>query len=63
MNKPKMKPILLTISASGRVTFSEDVLKHLGVVPGGKIDFELLPDRRVSISLAQGEESTDSSVK
>jgi len=39
----------LTVTARGQVTFRKDVLKHLGVRPGEKIELELLPDRRISI--------------
>lgn len=37
----------LTITAKGQVTFKKDVLKHLGVVPGDKIEIEKLPDGAV----------------
>jgi bifunctional DNA-binding transcriptional regulator/antitoxin component of YhaV-PrlF toxin-antitoxin module len=43
----------LTVTARGQVTFRKDVLKHLGVRPGDKIELELLPDRRVSIHTAR----------
>lgn len=63
MNMPEMKPILLAVSASGRVEFSADVLQHLGVEPGGKIDLELLPDGRALIGPARVEKSTNRSVE
>ncbi len=34
----------LTVTARGQVTFRKDVLRHLGVKPGEKIELELLPD-------------------
>ncbi len=34
---------ILTVTARGQVTFRKDVLKHLGVKPGEKIELELLP--------------------
>ena len=34
----------LTVTARGQVTFRKDVLKHLGIQPGGKIRLHLLPD-------------------
>lgn len=33
----------LTITTKGQVTFKKDVLKHLGVAPGDKIEIEKLP--------------------
>lgn len=36
----------LTVTARGQVTFRKDVLRHLGVRPGDKIEIELLPDGR-----------------
>ena len=34
----------LTVTAKGQVTFRKDVLKHLGIKPGDKIELDLLPD-------------------
>ena len=34
----------LTVTTRGQVTFRKDVLKHLGIQPGGKIRLDLLPD-------------------
>jgi antitoxin PrlF len=39
----------LTVTAKGQVTLRKDVLKHLGVKPGDKIEIDLLPDKKVSI--------------
>ena len=36
----------LTVTAKGQVTFRKDVLQHLGIKPGEKIDLDLLPDGR-----------------
>ena len=36
----------LTVTARGQVTFSKDVLQHLGIKPGEKIELDLLPDGR-----------------
>lgn len=36
----------LTVTAKGQVTFRKDVLQHLGIRPGEKIELELLPDGR-----------------
>ena len=34
----------LTVTARGQVTFRKDVLQHLGIRPGEKIELDLLPD-------------------
>lgn len=44
---------LLTITAKGQVTLRKDLLKHLGVQPGDKIDVELLPDGRAEVRAAR----------
>lgn len=36
----------LTITARGQVTFKKEILQHLGIRPGGKIELDLLPDGR-----------------
>jgi bifunctional DNA-binding transcriptional regulator/antitoxin component of YhaV-PrlF toxin-antitoxin module len=36
----------LTVTARGQVTFRKDVLQHLGIKPGDKIELDLLPDGR-----------------
>ena len=36
----------LTVTARGQVTFGKEVLRHLGIKPGEKIELELLPDGR-----------------
>ena len=36
----------LTVTARGQVTFRKDVLQHLGIRPGYKIELDLLPDGR-----------------
>ena len=39
----------LTVTASGEVTFREEVLQHLGIRPGGKVILDLLPDGRAEL--------------
>ena len=43
----------LTVTARGQVTFRRDILKHLGIQPGGKIRLDLLPDGRAELSADQ----------
>lgn len=37
----------LTVTTRGQVTFRKDVLQHLGIRPGEKIEFEKQPNGRV----------------
>ncbi len=39
----------LTITAKGQVTLRKDLLKHLGVAPGEKIEVEKRPDGRIEM--------------
>jgi bifunctional DNA-binding transcriptional regulator/antitoxin component of YhaV-PrlF toxin-antitoxin module len=45
----------LTVTSRGQVTFRRDVLKHLGIRPGEKIELDLLPDGRGLIKAARPE--------
>jgi bifunctional DNA-binding transcriptional regulator/antitoxin component of YhaV-PrlF toxin-antitoxin module len=44
----------LSVTSRGQVTFRKDVLKHLGIQPGGKIKLELLPDGRAELRADTG---------
>lgn len=43
----------LSVSARGQVTFRMEVLRHLGIKPGEKIELDLLPDGRAMLMAAQ----------
>ena len=43
----------LTITSRGLVTFRKDVLQHLGIKPGGKIELELRQGGRRVIKAAR----------
>lgn len=43
----------LTVTARGQVTFRKDVLQHLGILPGDKIEVDLLPDGRAALKAAR----------
>ena len=43
----------LTVTARGQVTFRKDVLRHLGVKPGEKIELELAPGGKGMITAAR----------
>lgn len=40
---------VLTVTSRGQVTLKKDILKHLGVHPGDRINVEKLPDGRVEV--------------
>lgn len=40
---------ILTVTTKGQVTFRKDVLQHLGIRPGEKIELDKLPDGRVML--------------
>ena len=44
---------ILTVTARGQVTFRKDVLRHLGIQPGEKIELDKLPDGRVALKAAR----------
>jgi AbrB family looped-hinge helix DNA binding protein len=39
----------LTVTSRGQVTFRKDVLEHLGIRPGERIELDKLPDGRVAL--------------
>jgi len=43
----------LTVTARGQVTFRKDVLQHLGIRPGEKIEVDKLPNGRVTLKAAR----------
>lgn len=42
----------LTITAKGQVTLKQELLEHLGVGPGQKIEADTLPDGRILVRAA-----------
>lgn len=43
----------LTVTTRGQVTFRKNVLEHLGIKPGEKIELDLLPDGRAILRAAR----------
>ena len=41
----------LTVTSKGQVTLRKELLQHLGVEPGDKLEIEVLPSRRISLRL------------
>jgi bifunctional DNA-binding transcriptional regulator/antitoxin component of YhaV-PrlF toxin-antitoxin module len=43
----------LTVTARGQVTFRKEVLQHLGIKPGEKIELDLLPNGQAALQAAR----------
>jgi AbrB family looped-hinge helix DNA binding protein len=50
----------LTVTARGQVTFRKDVLRHMGIEPGEKVEVDKLPDGRVMLRAARPSGNIDS---
>ena len=49
----------LMITEKGQVTLRGDLLKHLGVKPGQKIEVDKLPDGRIAVRAARQKRSVE----
>lgn len=49
----------LTVTAKGQVTLRKDLLRHLGVEPGQKVEVDKLPDGRITVRAARPTGSID----
>ena len=43
----------LTVTAKGQVTLKRDLLQHLGIKPGERVDFEKLPGGELRVRAAR----------
>lgn len=43
----------LTVTSRGQVTLRKDVLRHLGIEPGQKIEIDKLPDGQLTLRAAR----------
>ena len=43
----------LTVTSRGQVTFRKEILQHLGIGPGEKLELELLPDHKAALRVAR----------
>ena len=50
----------LTVTAKGQVTLRKEVLRHLGVTPGQKVEIDLLPNGRLEVRAAKSGGSIES---
>ena len=46
--------ITLTVTSKGQITLRKEVLAHLGVRPGDKLDVDLLADGRMQLQSKRG---------
>ena len=51
-------PITLTVTAKGQITLRKEVLEHLGVRPGDRVDVDLLKDGRMQVRGKHGRSVT-----
>lgn len=51
-------PITLTVTAKGQITLRKEVLEHLGVRPGDKVNADLLKDGRLQVRAKRGKSVT-----
>ena len=49
----------LTVTAKGQVTLRKEVLQHLGVQPGDKVEVEVLPNGKVELHAARPQAGWD----
>ena len=45
--------VSLTVTAKGQVTLKRDLLQHLGIKPGERVDFEKLPGGELRVRAAR----------
>ena len=43
----------LKVTAKGQVTLRKEILRHLGIIPGQKVEIDLLPDGRLELRAAK----------
>lgn len=49
----------LTVTARGQITIRKDILDHLGIRPGERIEVDKQPDGRVTLKAARPSTSID----
>lgn len=45
---------MLKVTSKGQITLRKEVLRHLGIAPGQKVDVALLPNRSIAIRPVAG---------
>lgn len=51
--------ITLTVTAKGQVTLRKEVLQHLGIEPGDRLEVDLLPAGRLQVRAKSGKPISD----
>ena len=49
----------LTVTAKGQITLKQELLRHLNVAPGQKVEVDKLPDGRLAVGSASRKGSID----
>jgi bifunctional DNA-binding transcriptional regulator/antitoxin component of YhaV-PrlF toxin-antitoxin module len=49
----------LTVTAKGQITLKQELLRHLNVTPGQKVEVDKLPDGRLVVAVAERSGSID----
>jgi bifunctional DNA-binding transcriptional regulator/antitoxin component of YhaV-PrlF toxin-antitoxin module len=49
----------LTVTAKGQITLKQELLRHLNVAPGQKVEVDKLPDGRLALGAASRRGSID----
>jgi antitoxin PrlF len=52
MNDEGFSMPTLTITAKGQITLKQELLRHLNVTPGQKVEVDKLPDGRLALAAA-----------
>lgn len=47
----------LTLTSRGQLTFRKEVLQHLGLKPGDRLEVDLLPGQKVGLRASRGTKS------
>jgi len=61
-NRQELEMVTLKITSKGQVTLKQDLLKHLGVRPGQKIELEKTPHGGITVKAALKQENIASFV-
>lgn len=49
----------LTVTMKGQITLKKELLQHLGIQPGERIDFDKLPNGELRVKAAKPNETID----
>jgi antitoxin PrlF len=50
---------ILTITERGQITLKKELLQHMGIAPGGKVEVDMLPGGRVELKSARAKGNID----